>query len=179
MQAHARVGCAGEASQDRAECRSGRACTRRLVGGLVSEGDVKLMRAGLLIGLAMLGSVSTAHAGNVQDQADCARVAQKDFDVAKAHPSGKALSGFESHYNTKMHACLTLQHFFDEKEPAATSLALFDEISGHIFANYMDHQHTNKTTVSSCYFEPTPYDLPKSCNSLDEFMAGIKPYMTE
>ena len=62
------------------------------------------MRAGLLIGLAMLGSVSTAHAANVQGQADCAQVAQKDFDVAKARP-GKFLSNFESHYNTKMHAC--------------------------------------------------------------------------
>jgi len=127
----------------------------------------------------MLGSVSTAHAGNVQDQADCAQLSGKDYDIVKARPYGKTLSNYDTHYNTKMHACLTLQHFFDEKEPAATSLALFDEISGHIFGNYSEHQHANKTTISYCYFEPTPYAVPKVCNSLDEFMAGIKPYMTE
>jgi len=51
-----------------------------------------------------------AHAGNVQDQADCARVAQKNYDV---------------------------------------------------------------------FFDPTPYAEHKFCNSLNEFMTGIKPYMTE
>ena len=76
----------------------------------MNKTEKTLMRAGLLIGLAMLGSVSTAHAGNVQDQADCARVAQKNYDV---------------------------------------------------------------------FFDPTPYAEHKFCNSLNEFMTGIKPYMTE
>jgi hypothetical protein len=62
----------------------------------MNKTEKTLMRAGLLIGLAMLGSASMAHAANVQDQAGCAQVAQKDYDVASRIPSGKALSGFEA-----------------------------------------------------------------------------------
>ena len=136
------------------------------------------LRAGLLIGLAMLGSVSTAHAANVQDQADCHQVAQKDFDAAKALPSfGRALSGFESHYNTKMHACLVLLHYNYTDEPITTAHTLIDETGNHTYADYI--KHVTKKEIIFCSFEPTPFAERKFCNSLDEFMAGIKPYMTE
>ena len=124
----------------------------------------------------MLGSVSTAHAANVQDQADCARVAQKDFDEAKGSSAGKTLSSFESHYNTKMHACLVLLHFY-YAEDYRTGHTLIDEIGNHIYADYMSSR--GNTKIAWCFFEPAPYAERKSCNSLDEFMAGIKPYMTE
>src|SRR5215469_6125743 len=146
----------------------------------MNKTEKTLMRAGLLIGLAMLGSVSAADAGNVQDQADCARVAQKDFDVAKASPPGKFFSRFESHYNTKMHACLVLRHhdYYDEEQPTVNeSLLTLVDIGGHAYANYGEHQQPTNNFVAYCSFEPAPYAERKYCNSLSEFMASIKPYM--
>ena len=118
----------------------------------MNKTEKTLMRAGLLIGLAMLGRVSTAHAGNVQDQADCAQMAGKDYDAVKAGPHGKGLSKYESHYNTKMHACLVLQHYYyapTSSEPMSTGVALFDQVGGHIYANYMDRQEQHGTNITA------------------------------
>jgi hypothetical protein len=70
---------------------------------------------------------------------------------------------------------------FNHTETISTAHTLIDEIGGHTFADYTDRydQHAKNMKIESCSFEPTPYAERKDCRSMDEFMAGIKPYMTE
>jgi hypothetical protein len=138
---------------------------------------------GVIVVTASLVVVGTAHAQSLQEQAQCATLAQKAFrqdaqewdrenEQDTLHYSTISFS-YEGHYNAKLHRCLilTARTYAEGSKRKFTAMSLYDVIERHYYAEYL--------TISdipgvSCITMPK-----RDCSSADEFKKIVKEYMEE
>jgi hypothetical protein len=143
---------------------------------------------GVIVVTASLVVVGTAHAQSLQEQAQCAALAQKAFrqdaqewdreneqtsKQMKLPPYDSISFAYEGHYNAKIHRCLILtsRKFKGSKGEVTTAMSLYDVIERHYYASYVD-----VTNIPGVLCDTNP---KRDCNSIDESEKIVKEYMEE
>ena len=132
------------------------------------------------MGLAIIiaaNSALVAQAQSIQEQADCAKQAEKAFQdyASGAAPGQKFLTrDYQSHYNQKLNKCLILiNEIFESDGHAGSSAALLDAFEGRVFASYF----FSGKKRADCQL--TPLIKTTFCLSRDEFDRFVSKYMEQ
>jgi hypothetical protein len=145
----------------------------------------KILAALLMVPLLVAPApLTAAQTPSLQDQALCARQAEKVYDDRLSHAWNRSQifgPSFESHYNLKLQVCLVLIRI-DWSTPIIRQYSLIDAFGGHVFGTYY---WTNPKNTENCkvgavcsYGTQTCKVGETVCSSEDEFYAAVEKYMT-